>query len=228
MTAETKTLTRKAEIAHAVKIDTEVARLWGEFHVINDKMNGIAKQIERQAEFASKPYNQTERRQAEYAERIARLEAELGELREPRELARQTALDYDKANYGGWNRFFHVVHIHKSMHCSSFRPTTKVGWLPQLSGRTEAEAVAEQGESLCTICYPSAPVALTVKQADPNACEGSGKPYSKEYSTGRERHHYGRAGYCPVCLRWQTVTASGVMRKHKKDDETRRHALDKR
>lgn len=228
MEITTKTLTRKSEIDHAVKIDTEVARLYSIFHEINDKMNRIAKDIETTAGYANKSYNQTERRQAEYAERIAKLEAELGELREPREVARAAALDYDKANYGGWNRFFHVVHIHKSMHCSSFRWNTKIGWLPQLSGRTEAEAVAEQGESLCTICYPSAPVALTTKPADPNACAGSGKGYSKEYKTGRENAHYGRSGYCPVCLRWQTVTASGVMRKHKANDETRRHALDKR
>lgn len=224
----TKTLTRKSEIAHAVKIDTEVARLWSIFHEVNDQMSRIAKDIERVAGYSTKSYNQTESRQAEYAARIAKLEAELGELREPREIARAAALDYDKANYGGWSRFFHVVHIHKSMNCSSFRPTTKIGWLPQLSGRTEIEAVAEQGESLCTICFPSAPVALTQKQVDPNACAGSGMGHSREHKTGRENSRYGRAGYCPVCLRWQTVTASGVMRKHKTNDETRRHALDKR
>lgn len=225
---ETKTLTRKAEIDHAVAIDTEIARLWDLFHEINGQMRDIAKDIARQAELANKSYNQTERRQAEYAERIARGEAKLDELRPIREERRDAALQYDKANYGGWTRFFHVVHIHKSMHCSSFRPTTKIGWLPQLSGRTEAEAVAEQGESLCTICYPSAPVALTQKAVDPSTCPGSGKGYSREYKTGREHSYYGAAGYCPECLRWQAVTKSGVMRKHKKDDETRRHALDKR
>ena len=220
--------TRQAEIDHAVAVDTEVARLWDLFWEIELQMRSIAKDIERHARNANMSYNQSEARQAEYAARIAKAEAKLDELRPVREERRDAALQYDKANYGGWPRFFHVVHIHKSMNCSSFRPTTRVGWLPQLSGRTEAEAVAEQGESLCTICYPSAPVALTTKPADPNACAGSGKGYSKEYKTGRENSHYGRAGYCPVCLRWQTVTASGVMRKHKADDETRRHALDKR
>lgn len=228
METATKTLTRKADIEHAVKIDTHIASLWADFHEINDQMRQIAKNIESAADSARFRYNQDADSQARIAKRIAKYEAELDRLRPIANERREIAADYDKANYGGWTRFFHVVHIHKSMHCSSFRPTTKIGWLPQLSGRTEAEAVKEQGETLCTICYPSAPVALTQKQADPNACAGSGKPYSKEYSTGRERSHYGRAGYCPECLRWQTVTASGVMRKHKADDETRRHALDKR
>lgn len=222
----TSAKTRQAEIDHAVKIDTEVARLWDLFWETETIMRAVAKDMARASKLSQAYYNQTPARQAEYAARIARGEAELNELRPVREERRDAAIQYDKENYKGWNRFFHVIHIHKSMHCSSFRPTTKVGWLPQLSGRTEAEAVADQGESLCTICYPTAPVALTQKQADPNACAGSGQGYSTEYKTGRENHHYGRAGYCPVCLRWQTVTAGGVMRKHKADDKTRRHALD--
>lgn len=64
--------------------------------------------------------------------------------------------------YTGWSRFFLVTsskgHIHSSMSCSTCRPTTSYGWLPELSGRTEADCVAEFGAALCTVCYPSAPV----------------------------------------------------------------------
>lgn len=69
-----------------------------------------------------------------------------------------------KAN-GRWSRFFLVLnnngHIHRGMSCSTTYPTTQWAWLPQLSGLTEAEAVADQGEILCSMCFPSAPIAWT-------------------------------------------------------------------
>jgi hypothetical protein len=64
-----------------------------------------------------------------------------------------------------WSRFFIVQnnngHIHSNMRCSTCYATTQFGWNPQLSGKSEAEAVAELGEILCTVCFPSAPVAWT-------------------------------------------------------------------
>ena len=64
--------------------------------------------------------------------------------------------------YTGWSRFFLVTsssgHIHSSMHCSSCRPTTSFGWMPQLSGQTEAQAVEACGPTLCSICFPEAPL----------------------------------------------------------------------
>lgn len=76
----------------------------------------------------------------------------------------QAVYEYHQLNdlYTGWSRFFLVTsskgHIHSSMSCSTCRPTTSYGWLPELSGRTEADCVAEFGAALCTVCYPSAPV----------------------------------------------------------------------
>lgn len=65
-----------------------------------------------------------------------------------------------------WTRFLRVTssaggHVHSSMHCSTCRPTTTYGWHPELSGKTEADAVAVLGPELCSVCYPSAPVAWT-------------------------------------------------------------------
>lgn len=64
--------------------------------------------------------------------------------------------------YTGWSRFFLVTsskgHIHSSMTCRTCRDTTRYGWLPELSGQSEAEAVEAHGPALCTVCYPSAPV----------------------------------------------------------------------
>lgn len=70
-----------------------------------------------------------------------------------------------EATYTGWSRFFLVVssagHIHSSMHCSTCRPTTRFGWLPELSDSTETEAVASHGPTLCSVCFPSAPLDWT-------------------------------------------------------------------
>jgi len=64
-----------------------------------------------------------------------------------------------------WSRFFFVTntngHIHESMHCSTCYDTTDYQWLTHLSDRTEAEAVADWGKVLCSVCYPSAPTEWT-------------------------------------------------------------------
>lgn len=62
----------------------------------------------------------------------------------------------------GWSRFWIVInsngHIHSSMNCTTCFPTTQYGWLPNLSGSTNAEVVELAGMSACTICFPDAPV----------------------------------------------------------------------
>jgi hypothetical protein len=64
-----------------------------------------------------------------------------------------------------WSRFFLVTnsngHIHSSTSCSTCFATTEYVWLTDLSGRTEAETVEAYGEILCSVCFPSAPVAWT-------------------------------------------------------------------
>lgn len=71
-------------------------------------------------------------------------------------------IDELERQYEGWSRFFLVTsspgHIHSSLGCSTCRNTTTYGWLPELSGKTEAETVKELGPALCTVCFPSAPV----------------------------------------------------------------------
>jgi hypothetical protein len=94
------------------------------------------------------------------AEYLAKREALLTE-----QFEKQAQIDALEATYTGWSRFFLVTsspgHVHSSMHCSTCYPTTTFGWLPELSGQTEAEAVEELGPTLCTVCFPSAPVGWT-------------------------------------------------------------------
>lgn len=71
--------------------------------------------------------------------------------------------DAETAEYEGWSRFFVVPggHIHSTMHCSTCNKNgkrTRFGWVPELSGLTETEAVAEFGPALCSVCFASAPV----------------------------------------------------------------------
>lgn len=115
-----------------------------------------------------------------------------------------------------WNRFFLVTssdgHIHSGMNCSTTRPTTTFGWLPDLSGKTEADAVAEHGPLLCTVCWPSAPLDWTRGKAKPAACTGSGfmPKAGTERRTGMNWY-----GACTGCDQTQTLTTSGAVRKHK-------------
>ncbi|QNJ55683.1 hypothetical protein SEA_FREDDIEHG_62 [Microbacterium phage FreddieHg] len=208
---------RTAEIAKAREVDTEVARLWSEFHKVNDQIRPIRNRIES-AEKSMARYIRLDLqiRAAQVRDEIAADEKRIAAIREEAAPLKAAAIAYDKANYEGWNRFFLVQHIHNSQHCSSFRPTTRVGWLPNVSGLTEAEAVAEHGATLCTICFPSAPVELTTPKVDESVCPGSGKGYNREHLTGRERSYYGKAGFCSVCDIRQVVTQTGAIRKHKK------------
>jgi hypothetical protein len=218
------TTARTAEINYYRDCDMRISAAWNAYHDVNDQIRAAAKQIAKNVEMINY-YTNRPVSQLRYVDMNVKLEKKINDLRPEADRLRTAAVDLDKELYTGWTRFFLVKHIHRSTHCSSFRPTTRVGWLPQVSGLTEAEAVAENGETLCTICYPSAPTALTTKQADPSLCSGSGKFHSTEHLTGRENSYSYAAGYCPDCLRWNTLTKTGVMRKHKVDT-TRRHAIE--
>lgn len=63
-----------------------------------------------------------------------------------------------------WSRFFLATsnngHVHRSMDCPTCNregKPTEFAWQPQMSGKTEAEAVAEYGMIMCTVCFPTAP-----------------------------------------------------------------------
>lgn len=90
--------------------------------------------------------------------------AKRAELEDERQALMQQRDELEN-EYTGWSRFFLVTsspgHVHSSMHCSTCRPTTRFGWLPELSGSDEASAVDELGPTLCTVCFPSAPVEWT-------------------------------------------------------------------
>lgn len=74
-------------------------------------------------------------------------------------------------NYTGWQRYFLVTSsaglVHRSVNCSSCnkgRKATQFALLPSLSGRSHEALVEALGPSLCSICWPDAPVAWTDEQ----------------------------------------------------------------
>lgn len=126
-----------------------------------------------------------------------------------------------------WSRFFIVQggHIHSSMHCSTCNKNgkaTQFGWLPELSGQTEAEAVAANGALLCTTCWPTAPTAWTnfydqeAARKAAEYCSGSG---TKDWKDGKVRTGFysGNGGYCSHCGGWAGTTSktNSAIRKHK-------------
>lgn len=125
-------------------------------------------------------------------------------------------LDAEFMTRGGWTRFFTVEdgHVHYARHCrgGSIRVTTLVGWNPELSGKTEAEAVEKLGPNLCTHCFPSAPVEWTrgvEKPVDPAYCT------NKTPVEGSIRWRVSPWAECPCGAR-PSVTSIGNLRKHKK------------
>lgn len=140
----------------------------------------------------------------------------LGEIRE--EMTRLNAqgkiLHAEFTRRGGWSRFYLVQdgHIHSSTHCHTLRVTTRIGWLPDLSGLTEKDAVDAHGPLLCTVCFPSAPVEWTIGETKPKSdrCTGSGKFPAKDNS----RRHYAP---CPDCGKKDVyiTPSSGKLRAHK-------------
>jgi hypothetical protein len=123
-------------------------------------------------------------------------------------------LDTEFDRRGGWSRFFTAQssggHIHRSMACKTCNKRgklTEFGWNPELSGLDMHQAIRHFDRHafvLCTVCFPDAPSAYTVREPDPNICPGAGK-----YIPGPRKW-----GECPVCHTYQTRTATGNVRKH--------------
>lgn len=86
----------------------------------------------------------------------------------------------------GWQRFFPCNnsngHIHASLACHTLnkgRYATDMGWYPSLSGHTVAEAVAELGTWLCSVCFPGAPAEHCQTRSEANRAEREAKAAAK-------------------------------------------------
>lgn len=158
----------------AVKTDTELAKQFAEMHKAECRID-IA--IDRVHESAGDRHLHTRNWQwglthaealdlssADRVTELAAAEAEAVRIN----LGIQALNEVWAAN-GRWSRFYLVTntngHIHSSMNCSTCFNSTQFAFLPNLSGLDEAAAVTDQGEILCSICFPSAPVAWTTGES---------------------------------------------------------------
>jgi hypothetical protein len=100
-------------------------------------------------------------------ERAAKLLATLADARVARAAATDEVMTHEQG-YTGWSRFFLVTssagHVHRSMRCSTCYLTTTFAPVVDLSGLDDTVAVEALGDSLCTVCFPDAPVAGKVKK----------------------------------------------------------------
>jgi hypothetical protein len=139
---------------------------------------------------------------------LAALQTAIGENRD-----RAAALQQVWRTHGQWSRFFKVTssdgHVHSTTSCSQ-RGATTYAWCPELSGLTEANAVAAYGPILCTKCFPDAPAEWTWGALPEGACTGSRKaPKDRPRRVGR---HY--VGECSVCGGNEYVNGDGRVRLH--------------
>lgn len=118
-----------------------------------------------------------------------------------------------------WSRFIVVEHVHSGYHCAGGtldrgKYRSERHWLPEYSGRSEAEAIAElagQAHTLCTHCFPSAPVVTPT--VDPSVCPSRTADWDKPKRT---RGAYGNWATCKTCGAQASLTSAGNLRKHKR------------
>jgi hypothetical protein len=171
----------------------------------------------------------------------ARYEAAGSALTDARLAVEEVNAEY---NSRPWSRFWLVTtsngHIHRSTHCQTCnrrgRPTGFV-LVPYLSGSTAADAVADLGPALCSVCFPEAPVedreqatiparlALALKEQGSEAFlkarqEASEKAKAKAADRcpgSGERVEIGKHGYvkCPSCG-WSCRSTTGKVAAHRR------------
>lgn len=131
-----------------------------------------------------------------------------------------------------WVRFYQLnstngAHIHDNPGCQGLHRSNRsdLGLRPELSGTDTETAVATLGKTLCSKCYPDAPVEWRqdpAAQADPNQCPGA-EEYPVEGTVRLARSHSAFArvipqeGRCTGCKQFRTVRAAdGKIGKHAK------------
>jgi hypothetical protein len=145
-----------------------------------------------------------------YLEKLEQSRAALAEVNDER-----AALDaeYDRRP---WKRYILVAggHLHSGYWClgGTIRPTTVRNWWPDLSGMDFDAAMKNLGDhahTLCTHCFPNAPVLPAPVDDKCPGSRQSGKPgtWVRSYPNGTAE--------CTACGKRQTLTPNRNIRAHK-------------
>jgi len=199
-------------------IDAALAAIYTRAYQVQDRAAKVTGWLTSVKDHAGSRYDT-----AHAEAQIARYEAQLNDLAAQEAAIFAETLPYENEyNDRRWTRFFLVQdgHVHSSMRCQTCNRggrATRFGWLPEWSGKTEAEVIADleaQGTGrsvmLCSVCFPHAPVTLHDKPVDDTVCPGSGAGVDND-----TRRHFGRSGTCRTCRQPVSVTSTGRARKHK-------------
>lgn len=134
------------------EIDTALAEINGRLDYPLGVLASLHKALDRQGRYALR-----EDDRQRYEREVDTYQGQVDAL-----LLQAAPLDEEFIARGGWSRAFLCLatggHIHATRACSTTRWNTAFGWLPQVSGKDEAEIVAAAGADACTVCYPTAPV----------------------------------------------------------------------
>lgn len=110
----------------------------------------------------------------------------------------------------GWTRYLAVTggHVHSEYRCAGLKWNTRRNWFPTMSGMALTDAIGRFAETMCTHCFPSAPVADTEK---PGECRNTTWSSEKPHRSGYAVNNW---AICSTCGARATLGRSNGLIKH--------------
>lgn len=147
-----------------VEIDGQLADLYGHIWQYRRQRSDTETHLEKHRALRRRQNREPDEKiVAKYEESISAYDEKLAELRSE---AQPFHDEFDRR--GGWTRAFLVLnndgHVHASRSCQHIRPTTRVGWMTEYSGKSQDEVIEDAGEMACTTCFPDAPTRPSFSQ----------------------------------------------------------------
>lgn len=125
---------------------------------------------------------------------------------------------------GGWKRYFRTLgrdgHVHRERDCSTCRPKTYFGWMPELSDCDETVMVTEHGDAACAVCFPDVVThpayiaGAALRKAHEDALRAAQCPMSAQEVERRYLTPNGRYAECPSCGKRVPLTKYRKFRQH--------------
>jgi len=207
--------------ATPAQVDGKLAELWPEIQTARFALADHRARVRAIENGTAKTYELSQR--AYHDRQIADLDQWLGTLH-----ALVHPFEEEYVLRGKWNRYFLVRnaggHVHRGMDCSTCRPTTRYAWLVDLADCDETKMVDEYGTTACTVCFPDAPTmpgwaryAQREAAAADEFCSGS-STFDVDDVNGSLRL-YRPWGRCRACGGTVSVTSTGKVRKHKRQEQ---------
>lgn len=147
------------QTATPVEIDTELAAIYVRGYQVDDVVSQVAHWLKSAKDSLAKKEAGELRYSSASPEYVAELEAKLAVARETARATWALTAPYD-AEYirrGRWSRVYLVDnsggHVHRTMACDTTYQTTRFIWLPEYSGKPDAEVISDAGALTCLTCF---------------------------------------------------------------------------